>query len=160
MSQNLLKRIKIRKKRTMRIRKKLRGSSARPRLSVSKSLCHIGVQIIDDEKGVTITSFSTLSKEAKNIKNFRIDGKYYYFETSGKGITKFNWIDKEKLVLTKQIVTFSEENYKIEKRFEDFQIIDGIIFPRIIHFISDEIGGSISMEYIDSRFNISEEIIP
>ena len=108
-----------------------------------------------------VTGLVTISDlEAKNIKNFRIDGKYYYFETSGKGITKFNWIDKEKLVLTKQIVTFSEENYKIEKRFEDFQIIDGIILPRIIHFISDEIGGSISMEYIDSRINNSEEIMP
>lgn len=108
-----------------------------------------------------VTGLVTISDlEAKNVKNFRIDGKYYYFETSNNGITKFNWIDKEKLVITKQIVTISEENYKIEKRFEDFQIINGITLPRIIHFISDEIGGSISMEYIDSRINISEEKIP
>ena len=108
-----------------------------------------------------VTGLVTISDlEAKNVKNFRIDGKYYYFETSNKGITKFNWIDMEKLVITKQIVTISEENYNIEKRFEDFQIINGITFPRIIHFISDEIGGSISMEYIDSRINISEETIP
>lgn len=108
-----------------------------------------------------VTGLVTISElEAKNIKNFKIDGKYYYFETSINGITKFNWIDKEKLILTKQIVTYSEENYKIEKRFEEFQIINGITLPRIIHFISDEIGGAISMEYIDARINIIEEMIP
>ncbi|MCH8928784.1 MAG: DUF4292 domain-containing protein [Candidatus Marinimicrobia bacterium] len=108
-----------------------------------------------------VTGLVTISElEAKNIKNFKIDGKSYYFETSINGVTKFNWIDKEKLILTKQIVTYSEENYKIEKRFEEFQIINGITLPRIIHFISDEIGGAISMEYIDTRINIIEEMIP
>jgi len=68
MSLALKKRKKIRNKRVMRVRKKLRGSAERPRLSVSKTLKHIGVQLIDDEKGVTIAAFSTLSKEAKGQK--------------------------------------------------------------------------------------------
>ena len=76
MSHNLLKRKKVRHKRTMRIRKKLRGSSSRPRLSVSKSINHIGVQIIDDEKGVTLVSFSTLSKEAKDLKKSKEGARF------------------------------------------------------------------------------------
>ena len=52
----------------MRVRKKLRGNAEKPRLSVFKSLNHIGVQLIDDEKGVTLGSFSTLSKELKGKK--------------------------------------------------------------------------------------------
>ena len=65
MSLHILKKQKLRKKRQMRNRKKLRGSADRPRLSVSKTLKHIGAQLIDDEAGHTIASFSTLSKEAK-----------------------------------------------------------------------------------------------
>ncbi|NGX50401.1 MAG: 50S ribosomal protein L18 [Chlamydiae bacterium] len=76
MSHKLLKRTKIRKNRMMRIRKKLRGSSERPRLSVSKSIFHIGVQLIDDDRGVTITSFSTLSKEAKNMKKSKESARF------------------------------------------------------------------------------------
>lgn len=49
--------------RTMRVRKKLRGSSIKPRLCVVKSNNHIHVQLINDEDGVTIGSTSTLSKE-------------------------------------------------------------------------------------------------
>lgn len=63
MHRNLAKRNKVRKTRVMRVRKKLRGNAEKPRLSVFKSLKHLGVQLIDDEKGVTLASFSTLSKE-------------------------------------------------------------------------------------------------
>lgn len=66
MNRNLKKRQLVRKKRALRIRKKLKGTAERPRLSVSKSLKHIGAQLIDDEKGITLGSFSTLSKEAKD----------------------------------------------------------------------------------------------
>ena len=46
-----------------RVRKHLSGTSERPRLNVYKSLNHIYAQIIDDEKGVTLVSCSTLDKE-------------------------------------------------------------------------------------------------
>lgn len=49
--------------RTMRVRKKLRGSSIKPRLCVVKTNNHIHVQLINDEDGVTIGSTSTLNKE-------------------------------------------------------------------------------------------------
>lgn len=48
-----------RKRRSLRVRKQVRGSSNKPRLSVFKSLKHIGAQLIDDEKGITLASAST-----------------------------------------------------------------------------------------------------
>jgi len=50
-----------RKRRAGRIRKKIVGSPARPRLSVFKSARHIYAQVIDDLEGRTLTSVSTLS---------------------------------------------------------------------------------------------------
>lgn len=46
-----------------RVRKHLSGTSSRPRLNVYRSLNNIYAQIIDDEKGVTLVSCSTLDKE-------------------------------------------------------------------------------------------------
>lgn len=114
---------------------------------------------INDFIEVLIGVVTISDSEMKSIKNFKIDGKYYYFETTSDGITKFNWIDRENLILMKQIVTIPEGNYKLEKRFEVIESINGITLPRIIHFISDDIGGSISMEYIDRRINTTEEMI-
>ena len=54
-----------------RVRGKVFGTSARPRLSVYRSLSQIYAQIIDDEKKVTICSASTLDPEVKAL----IDGK-------------------------------------------------------------------------------------
>jgi large subunit ribosomal protein L18 len=52
-------------KRKSRIRRKLSGSTARPRLSVYKSLKHIYAQVVDDAKGTTVAFASSLSKELK-----------------------------------------------------------------------------------------------
>lgn len=64
MFKRLTKRETLRKKRTMRVRKKVRGTGERPRLTISKTNNHIFAQVIDDSKGVTIVSFGTQSKEA------------------------------------------------------------------------------------------------
>lgn len=48
-----------------RIRKKLSGTTERPRLSVYKSLKHLVAQVIDDSSGRTLAFASTLSKELK-----------------------------------------------------------------------------------------------
>jgi large subunit ribosomal protein L18 len=50
-------------KRTKRIRTKLKKVSSRNRLSVFRSNNHIYVQAIDDSKGITLASASTLEKE-------------------------------------------------------------------------------------------------
>lgn len=53
---------KARKKRHARVRGKVFGTASRPRLDVYRSLSHIYAQIIDDEKGVTLVSASSLDK--------------------------------------------------------------------------------------------------
>ncbi len=53
-------------KRRRRIRRKISGSEARPRLSVFRSTRHIYAQIIDDGKGQTLVAASTLSGELKD----------------------------------------------------------------------------------------------
>ncbi len=52
-----------RQKRIKRIRKKVVGTSERPRLRVFKSSKHIYAQIIDDAKGHTIAAASSINKE-------------------------------------------------------------------------------------------------
>lgn len=60
-----------RQRRHRRLRKKISGTAERPRLSVRRSLNHIYAQIIDDTKGHTIVSASTLDKEFKDEKGHR-----------------------------------------------------------------------------------------
>lgn len=48
-----------------RIRKKIDGTAARPRLSVRRSLSHIYAQIIDDVSGKSLLNLSSLSPEVK-----------------------------------------------------------------------------------------------
>lgn len=52
-------------KRHKRVRNKIKGTSNVPRLSVYRTLNHIYAQIIDDVKGNTLVTASTLSKEIK-----------------------------------------------------------------------------------------------
>lgn len=52
-----------RRKRIKRIRKKIFGTNEKPRLRVFRSNRHIFVQIIDDEKHMTLASASTISKD-------------------------------------------------------------------------------------------------
>lgn len=62
----LKKKVKARLRRKMRIRKRLSGTPDRPRLAVFRSARHIYAQIIDDTKGVTIVSASSLSPEIRD----------------------------------------------------------------------------------------------
>jgi len=58
-------RIVGRERRKLRIRKKVSGSTARPRLTVFRSAKHIYAQVIDDTTGQTIAHASTLSKDIR-----------------------------------------------------------------------------------------------
>ena len=51
--------------RHIRVRKKITGTADRPRFNVYRSLNHIYVQVIDDVKGVTLVSASTMEKAVK-----------------------------------------------------------------------------------------------
>ena len=52
----------------MRVRKKVFGTSERPRLSVCRSLKHIYAQVIDDSKGHTLVSASSLDAAIRGSK--------------------------------------------------------------------------------------------
>ena len=54
-----------RQRRHLRVRAKVKGTASSPRLSVFRSLNHIYAQVIDDVKGQTLVSASTLDTEVK-----------------------------------------------------------------------------------------------
>ena len=54
-----------RQRRRMRVRKKVVGTSERPRLCVYKSNKHMYAQVIDDDLGRTLADASTLSPEVR-----------------------------------------------------------------------------------------------
>jgi large subunit ribosomal protein L18 len=55
-----------RKRRHVRVRKKVTGSTARPRLAVNRSARHIFAQLIDDGAGHTLASASTLDASIRD----------------------------------------------------------------------------------------------
>lgn len=62
-AQKAVKRLKSR----LRIRKKVSGTAKTPRLAVFKSNKFISAQLIDDEKGTTLASYSSKLIDKKNI---------------------------------------------------------------------------------------------
>ena len=52
-----------------RVRRKVVGTSERPRLSVFRSLHHIYAQVIDDSQGVTLAAASSLEGELQSDRN-------------------------------------------------------------------------------------------
>jgi large subunit ribosomal protein L18 len=67
-----------------RIRKKVRGTEGRPRLAIFRSVNHIYAQVIDDDKGKTLASASTLEKELKGASG----GNIAAAERVGKAIAE------------------------------------------------------------------------
>lgn len=55
-----------RNRRHLRVRKRIGGTSARPRLVVSRSLRHIVAQVIDDDRGHTLASASTMEADLRS----------------------------------------------------------------------------------------------
>ncbi len=68
-----MKKQELRLRRKQHIRKKVEGSTERPRLSVYRSLNHIYAQVIDDVSGKTLAAASTLSPELKDGKGKKKD---------------------------------------------------------------------------------------
>ncbi|ATZ17019.1 50S ribosomal protein L18 [Williamsoniiplasma luminosum] len=58
-----------RKRRHFRVRKKVTGTAAKPRLNVFKSNTNFYAQIIDDVRGVTLASASTMKSTLKSKSN-------------------------------------------------------------------------------------------
>ncbi|MEY4451466.1 MAG: hypothetical protein RLZZ380_587 [Actinomycetota bacterium] len=62
-----------RDRRHLRLRKKVEGTSARPRLVVTRSARHVFVQIVDDSKGHTLASASTMEADLRKAKGDKSD---------------------------------------------------------------------------------------
>ena len=56
----------MRRRRHHRVRRKIEGTSDRPRLNVFRSLTHIYAQLIDDAKGETLAAASTLDPDMRS----------------------------------------------------------------------------------------------
>jgi large subunit ribosomal protein L18 len=56
-----------RKRRHSRVRRKLSGTSERPRLNVFRSLNHIYAQVIDDSQGATLVAASSLDTSIRDV---------------------------------------------------------------------------------------------
>jgi large subunit ribosomal protein L18 len=56
-------------RRHRRVRKKIHGTAARPRLAVYRSNKHISVQLIDDDAGRTIAAASTVEADQRSVGN-------------------------------------------------------------------------------------------
>jgi large subunit ribosomal protein L18 len=82
-------------RRHLRVRRKVIGDSERPRLCVFRSLRHIYAQIIDDSKGQTLASASSMKlaveadeKSSRKLLEAKAVGKAIAENAKDKGITK------------------------------------------------------------------------
>lgn len=79
-------------RRHRRVRGKISGTAARPRLDVFRSSKHIYAQIIDDEAGVTLVSASTMDKDFEgfggNVEAATAIGKKVAEKALAKGISE------------------------------------------------------------------------
>ena len=81
-----------RKKRHARVRAKLSGTAARPRLNVFRSNKHLYAQLIDDMSGVTLASASTMEKDlnlesTSNVDAAKLVGELVAKRAVEKGIS-------------------------------------------------------------------------
>ena len=80
----------VRRRIHTRIRKKLSGTAARPRLAVFRSIKHIYVQVIDDRTGTTLVSASSAEKggaNGGNVDGAKAIGKIVAERAKEKGIS-------------------------------------------------------------------------
>ena len=84
-----------RERRHRRVRKKISGTKARPRLNVYRSLSHIYGQVIDDVAGRTLVSASTVDRQVRpmvqgksKVDQARITGEVLARRALEKGITR------------------------------------------------------------------------
>ena len=81
----------LRKKRHARIRNKVKGNKDLPRLNVFRSNSQIFAQVIDDEKGTTLVSSSSLNLKLKNggnVEGAKLVGTDIAKKAKKAGITK------------------------------------------------------------------------
>jgi large subunit ribosomal protein L18 len=75
-----------RKRRSYRVRKHVRGTPERPRLSVARSHKHMTAQIVDDTTGKTLVAASTIDKELSG--KLKYGGNQAAAQAVGQAIAK------------------------------------------------------------------------
>jgi large subunit ribosomal protein L18 len=89
MLRKMLEKDRKRLKRKTHIRKSISGTVDRPRMSVTRSNRSLSIQIIDDIKGHTLVSASTLEKDLRNLKA-NVEGAGQLGEIMGKRLLEKN----------------------------------------------------------------------
>jgi len=89
MLQKMLEKDRKRLRRKIHIRKRVSGTAERPRMTVTKSNRSLSVQIIDDDKGFTLVSASSLEKDLKDVK-VTVAGAAKLGEVVGKRLLERN----------------------------------------------------------------------
>ncbi len=74
-------------RRVLRVRAKISGTAARPRLAVVRSLKHISVQVIDDTSGKTIASASDKDLKGTKLEKATAVGKLIAERAKAKGVS-------------------------------------------------------------------------
>ena len=108
-----------------------------------------------------LTGTTTINpNELDSLRQYSIDGGKYYFEIRINDVKKSSWVDRKSLTLVRQVISVSNGEYELEKRFDDIETINGVYLPRIIHVFSEKLGGSISLEYTNRTIEVLEEVTP
>ena len=106
----MAKHVTAREKRKARIRRKITGTAARPRLTIYKSLKHMYAQLVDDIAGKTLVAVSTGSKALKD--EVKEDDKTGAAKKVGQAIAK---AAKEKGI---EAVVFDRNGFDYHGRVE------------------------------------------
>lgn len=103
-----LSKIEQRARRHNRIRAKVKGTAARPRLAVFKSLSYMYAQLIDDTKGVTLASASDMGLKGKTkTERARLAGTELAKSAKEKKITDVVF-DRGGFIYTGRVRAFAE----------------------------------------------------
>jgi large subunit ribosomal protein L18 len=89
MLRKMLEKDRKRLKRKVHIRKRVAGTPERPRMTVTRSNRRLSIQAIDDTKGHTLASASTLEKEFRGIRA-TVEGAGQLGEIMGKRLLERN----------------------------------------------------------------------
>lgn len=109
---NILKVGKVRRtRRKLQIRKRVFGTTVRPRLTVSRSLKHIYAQVIDDTKGHTLVAMSTKNTPVRDAVGTK-GGNKQAAEKVGEALAQ---AAKEKGITA---VVFDRNGYKFHGRIK------------------------------------------
>ena len=110
----------MRLERHKRIRENLHGTADRPRLNVFRSNANITAQIIDDDKGITLVSASTLEKELKITNGGNVEAAKKIGEEIAKRAKKAKITLRTEVYLQKikKIKIKRKMNYQINQTVE------------------------------------------